>query len=152
MELAVPASLKALHESLHATLQRATREPARTGEAARKLLRLLERHIAREQAFALPVLSLLPALARGEDAPGLQAVPRLLEQLAEERASLVEAYRGIRVEARALAAAAEADGRAEYLGVVEDLLMYARLAEEVLYPAAPVAGEVIRRRAGPTKS
>ena len=148
MELVVPASLKALHESLHATLQRAAREPAKTGEAARKLLRLLERQFAREQDFALPALALLPALARGEDAPGCREALRLVEQLADERASLLEAYRGIRVEARALAAVAEAEGKSEYLGVVEDLVMYARLAEEVLYPAALLAAAFIRSQGG----
>jgi hypothetical protein len=103
---------------------------------------------AREQDFALPALALLPALARGEDAPGCREALRLVEQLADERASLLEAYRGIRVEARALAAVAQAEGKSEYLGVVEDLVMYARLAEEVLYPAALLAAAFIRSQGG----
>jgi len=148
VELAVPASLKALHESLHATLQRATREPGRTGEVARKLMRLLERQFAREEEFALPALALLPALARGERVPGGGETLRLVDKLADERSSLLEAYRGIRVELRALAGAAEAEGKPEYLSVVEDLVMYARLAEEVLYPAALLAGAFIRREGG----
>jgi hypothetical protein len=149
MTIAVPASLKALHESLHATLKRATREPDRTGAAARRLLPLLERQFDREEVFALPTLSLLPLLAQGDAAPGSRDALRLVDQLSDERASLLEAYRGIRVELRALAGAAEAEGKAEYLDLVEDLVMYARLAEEVLYPAALLAGAFIRRANGP---
>lgn len=152
MVAAVPASLKALHESLHATLKRATRETGRTGEAARKLLPLLERQFEREEAFALPMLSLLPSLAQGDPAPATHDALRLVDQLSDERASLLAAYRGIRVELRTLAAAAEAGGKPEYLDVVEDLVMYARLAEEVLYPAALLAGAFIRREAGQAKT
>jgi hypothetical protein len=151
MAIAVPASLKALHESLHATLKRATREPGRTGEAARKLIHHLERQFAREEEFALPALALLPALSRGEVAPDQRDAVRLVDQLSDERASLLEAYRGIRVELRAFAGAAEAEGKPEYLDLIEDLVMYARLAEEVLYPAALLAAAFIRREDGQTK-
>jgi hypothetical protein len=85
MTIAVPASLKALHESLHATLKRATREADRTGAAARGLSPLLERQFDRDEVFALPTLSLLPPIAQCDAAPDTRDALRLVEQLSDKR-------------------------------------------------------------------
>lgn len=77
----IPQSLKAGHESLHATLKRAMREPGRTGEAARKVAAIADGHFLREEKFVLPLLGLLPALARGESGAKVANAARLEKPL-----------------------------------------------------------------------
>ena len=64
--LQVPESLKNSHETLHAGLRRAMREPGHTGEAARRVMQIMDGHMLREEKFALRPLGLLKQLARGD--------------------------------------------------------------------------------------
>ena len=73
--------LRLPHDALRATLQRATRAAGRTGEAARQVALLAEGHFQREERLLLPLLALLPGLARGEGAARLAGAPLLAEAL-----------------------------------------------------------------------
>lgn len=144
----VPQSLKAGHEALRATLKRAMREPERTGEAARKLAAILDGHFLREEKFVLPLLGLMPRLAKGETGAGAADALRLLGHLKEELAQMVAEHRQIVDAVHELARAAEAEGKPDYVGFAEELIVHAHIEEEVLYPAAVVAGEYVRKLRG----
>jgi iron-sulfur cluster repair protein YtfE (RIC family) len=144
----IPSSLKADHEALRATVKRAMREPRRTGEAARKLAGLLDVHFLREEKFVLPLLALLPGLAAGKPGAVAGGVARQLDQLRAAVGQLTEEHRAITQATHALASAAEAEDKAEYVDFAQALILHAHIEEEVLYPAALVAGEFLMRLRG----
>jgi hypothetical protein len=105
---------------------------------------LADGHFLREEKFLVPLLELLPALATGERGPHpsraakmLQGLKPALDQFAAEHAALAGALRELMV-------AAEAAGKAEYFDLAEELMLHNRTEEEVLYPAAMVAGNFVR--------
>jgi iron-sulfur cluster repair protein YtfE (RIC family) len=149
MSEAIPQSFRAGHEALRATAKRAMREPGSTGAAARKLAALLDGHFLREEKFVLPLLGLLPALARGEAPASVERAAQLLAHLRAEIAQMSAEHREISAAVHELAHAAETEGKPEYVSLAEELVVHAHLEEEVLYPAALVAGELLTRRRAP---
>jgi hypothetical protein len=144
----IPKSLKAEHESLRAMLKRAMREEGRTGEAARKVAQITDGHFLREEKFVLPLLGFLPALARGETGADLAQGAFMIEGLNEQLEQLASDHRQISEALRELARAAETDGKPDYVAFAEDMIMKAHAEEEVLYPAAVVAGKYINKLRG----
>jgi hypothetical protein len=140
MAMQVPKSLKGGHESIHATLKRAMREPGATGEVARKLMQVMDGHMLREEKFALRPLGLLKALGRGETPPDLADAVALTKALRREMPQMVDEHRQISELLRLLAKNAEADGKSEYVAFAEELIVHAHIEEDVLYPAAMLVG------------
>lgn len=141
MSLQVPVSLKSAHEGLHAALKRAMREPGRSGEAARRLMQVLDGHMMREEKFALRPLGLLKALARGETPAELADAAQLVQDFKTEMPQMIEEHRQIAELLRLFAREAETEGKHEYVELAEDLIQHAHLEEDVLYPAAMLVGK-----------
>jgi hypothetical protein len=136
----VPESLKNTHDALHSGLKRALGEPGRTGEVARKIMRLMDGHMLREEKFALKPLGLLSALGRGEMPSELAEAVRMVQGLKREMPQMVDEHRQIAELLRELARNAEVEGKPEYVGVAEDLILHAQMEEDVFYPAALLIG------------
>jgi hypothetical protein len=142
----VPELLKAEHHELHETLARATREPGAVGAAARRVADLMHPHFVKEELFALPPLSLLPRLARGEVTADMKDVLLLTERLERELPKMLEEHKAI-VEALAqLLSASRAADKLEYAEFALDLIRHAQTEEQLLYPAAILAGRYVRAR------
>jgi hypothetical protein len=140
MTLQVPVSLKSGHDAIHAALKRAMREPGRTGEAARRVAQVMDGHMMREEKFALRPLGLLKALGRGETPAELADAALLVKRLRREMPQMVDEHRQIAELLRILAADAEAEGKAEYVALAEEMIVHAHIEEDVLYPAAMLVG------------
>ena len=140
MTLEVPSSLKSEHEDLLAGVRRAMRESGRTGEAARRLMQVMDGHMLREEKFALRPLGLLKSLARGETSAELAEAARLVEALRREMPQMIDEHRQIAELLRGLASAAAAEGKHDYVTLAEELILHAHLEEDVLYPAAMLVG------------
>lgn len=139
-----PKSLHEEHEELRQLVAGLVREGGAIGEPARRLMRVLEIHFQKEESFAAPPLGLLPRLARGEVAPGMADALAHADWL---RRNLAEMHAEHRMIAAALEDLLKAAGdRPELVTFAEALLNHARLEEEVLYPAAIVAGEYLKLR------
>lgn len=149
MDLRIPQPLKAEHDELHRELARATAAGGRTGEAARQVARLLHPHFVKEEEFALPPLGLLAPLANGEVPPPrvVEAAIAMAGRLRAELPGMLDEHGRIVGALDALAAAAEAEGHAEVAHFAGALKQHARTEEEVLYPAAILLGEHLRRAA-----
>ena len=148
--LAIPGSIQAEHEEIHAALVTATKAPGRVGEAARALAEVLHPHFVREEQIALPPLALLAPLSRGDISPGMRAVLPMTDSLEAELPRMLEEHEAIHAATARLGEVARQDGNDAVADLAEKLALHARSEEEVFYPAAILVGELVRRRLGDT--
>jgi hypothetical protein len=140
----IPDSLRLEHERLHAQLAAATREPGRTGEAARQVAKIMHPHFLREDEYAIPPLGLLVRLVRGHVTPDMADVLPLVARVKEELPLMLDEHRAITGALIELANVAIAEGKPQWAEFAEDLRLHAQTEEEVLYPAAVLVGEYVR--------
>ncbi len=152
MRIEMPTSLRLEHDELQQSLAAAKGERGELGRAARKVARLLETHFRREEAFAMPPLGLLARLARGELEPAMAEVFPQTEWLKANLVMLVTEHQAIVAALERLLAAAQAQGRPEWVEFAERLMNHARMEEELMYPAAVLVGEYLRVRLAQPKA
>ncbi|HEX5081505.1 MAG TPA: hemerythrin domain-containing protein [Blastocatellia bacterium] len=140
----IPQSLKLEHEELHAELAKAIKAGGGTGSAAEIVAKLLHPHFVKEEEYALPPLGLLPMLAEGKVTPEMEGVLEMTGKLKAELPRMLEEHHNIVEALKKLSTAAEKEKKTEYVGFAEKLMSHARNEEEVLYPAAILAGEYIK--------
>lgn len=142
-----PPSVADEHRELHEVLQRAAKERAELGNAARELGRALVPHFKREEKIATPPLGLLPKLARETATADMRSVLPLTEALERELPQMLREHEVIRRAVQKFRTAAEASGREDYVRFSDQLAAHARQEEEILYPAAVLVGRYIARTA-----
>lgn len=140
MALNVPQSLQGGHASLRAVLKQAMREEGPLGDVARRLGEVIDGHMLREEMYALRPLGILQLLARGETPSELAEAQHLSEDLRRALPQMLDEHRQVAELVPLLARAAEAAGKPQFVAFAEDLLLHARLEEDVLYPAALLVG------------
>ena len=143
---------KSLHEEHQGLLQYATRLAREGGEPAQRLLRVLETHMQKEENFAAPPLGLLPRLARGDVGPGMAESLAHSDWLRRNLAVMHAEHQMIAGALEELLRAAGPVAPPEMVSFAETLLNHARFEEEVLYPAAIVAGEYLKLRLAEQKA
>lgn len=148
MKLEIPRPLKSEHEELHSALVRATNEAGAIGKAAQAVAELLHPHFVKEEQFALPPLGLLHQLAAGEVTSDMKEALVLTGRLERELAAMLEDHKKIIGALKQLLAASRAGNRVEYAEFAEQLIRHAQTEEQVLYPAALLAGRYIRLKLG----
>jgi Hemerythrin HHE cation binding domain len=144
--LCVPRTIKTEHRELLHELTRAVQAGGRTGEAARRVADLMQPHMSKEEEFSLPPLSVLAALVKGEPIPDKGSVLAMSGRLRDEFTTLVREHDEIIRALQHLIVTARADGRPEVVDFAEKLVLHAEMEEEVLYPAAILAGEILKLR------
>ena len=147
-KIAVPRTLLAEHRELHHELARAVEGGGRTGEAARQVADLLRPHFLKEEEFALPPLAALAALVKGTPIPDAGEVMERSERLKAEFAELVREHDAIVKALQNLITTAKEDQKPESGRFAEHLVLHAETEEEVLYPAAILAGEYLKLKRG----
>jgi hypothetical protein len=145
----VPNPLTMEHQELHGEIARLVTIGGRVGAAATRVAELLQAHFGAEEAFALPPLGALASLARGRPVADSADVLRMTEQLKTELPRMLAEHQGILTALDDLAAAADEEGHPEAVRFAEKLRTHARMEEEVLYPAAILVGEYLRKMRGP---
>ncbi len=146
MELKTPTPLQSEHQALHAEIAKATKFGDRTGKATRLVARLIERHFAKEEAFVLPPLGLLPALAEGTIEPQMAAAITLAAKLHDQLPDLLAEQRVIVAALEELMAAAEMEGHAELVEFAENLMLHEEIEQQVSYPTAILIGKYLQLR------
>jgi len=143
----VPKALEEEHEELMGSLRRYSLEPGKLGERVRDVLEALEPHFEKEEKLAMPLLGV---------------IHDLFEEKAEGLDELVECYRGMKeghrvmlkeheeIVRRVKRAEEEADlqGRRDVVERLRSLMHHAKVEEDVLYPAALLAGQAAQRLLG----
>jgi hypothetical protein len=146
MSVAIPASLKAEHDELHHELAAATKAPGSVGEAARAVAKLLHPHFVDEEAFALPPLGLLAELAQGERIADGASVTAMTDRLKAELPRMLAEHRTITAALHDLEGAARAAGDEARVRLAGKIIAHAQAEEEVMYPAAILVGEYLKRQ------
>ena len=144
MEFKTPASLKAEHKELHEELTKATKAGGKTGEAAQAVAQVLHPHFVKEEEFAMPPLSLLPALAEGKLSADMKQVLVLTDRLKKELPQMLKEHQAIVAALQKLEEAAKAESKLDVTHLAEKLRLHAQTEEEVLYPAAVLVGEYVK--------
>lgn len=142
----IPGALRAEHAELQAELASATKLRGPVGEAARRLAALMEPHFVREQQIALPELGLLVPLSRNDIEPDMADVVPLADSLRAELPQMLREHERIAAAARALRDAAARAHMPRYVRFADGLLHHAQMEEQVMYPAALLVGQVVKRQ------
>jgi hypothetical protein len=146
MKPKIPEPVKLEHEELHADLVRATKAGGRTGEAAKAVAQVLHDHFVKEEEFALPPIGLLAELTRGKVDEQMRSVLVMTDRLKAELPEMLREHQAVVAALKKLTAAAETENLPDHVRFAEKLMLHARTEEEVLYPAAILAGEYIKLR------
>lgn len=141
----IPSSLQDEHDALHAELEAATKKPGRLGTAARQVAAALHPHFVREEEIALPPLALLEPLAGGPPTPRMREILPLTDALKRELPTMLQEHRAIGKALDELARLAREEGVPAYAELSAKIRAHALTEEQILYPAAILAGEFVRR-------
>lgn len=144
---AIPASIVAEHREVREELTHATMERGEVGVAARALAAVLNPHFIREEQIALPPLAALEPLASGAPVGTLLNLLPLSDSLRAELPDMLREHEVIKQALERLVAVAERENRSDIQAFAERLALHALSEEEITYPAAVLAGELIRSRA-----
>jgi hypothetical protein len=148
MNTEVPEALRIEHGELREQLAKAAAAGGKTEEAAQRVLKVLRPHILLEEEFAIPPLTLLPRLARGEVTQDMRRYMIQAETLKAELPRML-AEHGLIVEAlRGLMQAAQDEGHTGYARFAQKMILHAQTEEEILYPASILIGEYLRWKLG----
>ncbi|MDR3511493.1 MAG: hypothetical protein P4L73_07665 [Caulobacteraceae bacterium] len=142
----IPQSLVLEHQETLAHLSVLAQRPGPVGARAREAMALFERHAAREEAYILPPLTLLPDLADGKVTPDMAWAMAMTDRVKAEREQIFQEHTEMTAVLNALLAAGE---RANDHDAVE----FARAAAtdslndlELLEPTVEVIGEVLHAK------
>jgi hypothetical protein len=142
--LEAPFALRMEHKHLREELARAASDKGAVGDAARDIERVLLPHLTHEEELALRPLGLMRGIARDAQSAELAQVIPMAVHIERELPTLFEQHRQIDAATKRLADVARREGKPQYLGLADRLWLHARVAEEVLYPAAILMGEYAR--------
>ncbi len=144
MALTSPPSLKHEHEELHSDLVAATKAGGKTGSTAQAVAQALHPHFAKEEEYAMPPLSLLTRLAKGELPQNRETIIAMTDKLKTDFSHMLHEHKSIVIQLHKLMEAAKSEKRNEYVHLAERLILHAQTEEEVLYPAAILIGEYLK--------
>lgn len=143
MPLAAPASTNKDHEELQRLLANVQQLSGKTGTVAEGLAGPLQLHMEKEENLALPLLGILKELDEGRLSKG-QALnaSRLYSKMKEEYPGMLKGHREIRKQLHRLKKIGADEGHLTAVRFAEALEQHSQQEEEVLYPAALLAGKL----------
>ena len=143
--LKAPSSILEEHKHLHHQLDAALAAGGKTAEKAKAVADVLAPHFEQEEAFAMPPLGLLEALAhkRPVDEAHAREAIEMATRLRAEYDSMLKEHQAITEALQALAAAAREDNKPEHAHFAEALIAHAQNEEQILYPTTLLIGEYL---------
>ncbi len=143
MPLAAPASVNKDHQELQRLLVSVQHLSGKTGAVAEGLADPLQAHMEKEENLALPLLGILAELVEGKLTMG-QAfrAARLYSKMKEEYPGMLRGHREIRKQLSRLKKIGADEGHLTAVRFAEALEQHSQQEEEVLYPAALLAGKL----------
>lgn len=143
--LATPSSIREEHKQLHHELDLAIASGGTTGARAKAVADVLLPHFKAEEAYAMPPLGLLEAIARNQSlsAEQVHQAIKMADELRAHYEQMISEHQQIHTALEALAAAAREEHKAEPLAFAQALMLHAQNEEQVLYPATLLVGKYL---------
>ena len=142
----IPAAVRAEHEGVLRYLHRIADRPTPVGTAARKVLDLLEPHMAVEEELVLPPLVLLPDIAAGKVTPEMRWAIVLADRLQTRQAGMLRTHEALSDAFIALMDAAQTENDQDTVNFTQDMAADDLGDREVTEPLVIVIGKVLRGR------
>jgi hypothetical protein len=121
MTAKIPEPLKSEHKEPHAELVRATRAGGKTGDRAKTLEKLIHKHFAQEEEFALPPIGLIAALAQDKVNPKMRNVLAMTDHLKAELPTMLREHKAIVTMLKKLTATAKREKKPEHADFAESV-------------------------------
>ena len=148
MPLSAPSSLQRDHEEIWQLLLGVQHLSGKTGSIAEKLAKDLKTHIDMEEELALPLLGILPDLAKGKLGKGLAKKASVLGSRFEKQyPRMLNGHKELRRYLDRLKTIGSEEGHLTAVRFAEALEEHSQEEEEVLYPAAILAGRTASKAA-----
>ncbi len=147
MPLSAPPSLEKEHEEIWRLLIEVQHLSGKTGSIVEKLSRDLKAHIDKEESFALPLLGILRDIADGKLKNGVAKRASVLgAKLEKEYWGMLHGHKELFKILERLKKVGAEEGHLTAVRFAEALEAHSKQEEEVLYPAAIVAGKMASKR------
>jgi hypothetical protein len=147
MPLSAPPSLEKEHEEIWRLLIRVQHLSGKTGSIAEKMAKDLKTHIDKEETLALPLLGILKDIVDGRLKNGVAARASLLgSKFEKEYPAMLHGHKELRRILERLKKVGAEEGHLTAVRFAETLEAHSTQEEEVLYPAAIVAGQMASKR------
>ncbi|MGA9450152.1 MAG: hypothetical protein WBW41_02280 [Verrucomicrobiia bacterium] len=145
-EFKIPEPLRVDQNELCRALEHAAFAGGKTGAAARKLLKVLQPHLLKEETDLLQTLGLLMPLSRGQITPAMRQISARTEHLKGRMFEIVREHAEIIEAAHELLRVARTERKLALVTFTEHLMLRAWTDEVVFYPAAVLIGEYLKLR------
>ena len=143
--LATPPSLREEHKEIMELLIEFSRLQDMTGTAVKELLDALEPHFEKEEKLAMPVLgSLSELVSEDKTATDLRAIAESQAPLRQEYDNMFREHAELEKFIQNARRFAVLENHQDVADLLDALFHHARVEEEVLYPAALLAGTVAK--------
>ncbi len=146
--LATPSAIREEHAHLHQELNEAIASGGQTAVRARAVAAVLLPHFTAEEAYAMPPLGLLQALAEGQtlSPEQRQKAMAMAQQLQAHYPQMLQEHRQLNTRLAALAAVARQEHKPAATAFANALILHAQNEEQVLYPATILIGKYLALR------
>ena len=143
MPLVAPASAERTHQELLHLLVKIQHLSGKTGSIAEELAKKLQLHMEKEEMLVMPLLGLLPDLMSKKPPPrSAKRASRLYSDMKKEYSGMINGHRDIMKALSRLKKVGAEEGHLTAVRFAETLEQHAREEEEILYPAALLAGRL----------
>jgi hypothetical protein len=147
MPLSAPPSMEKEHQEIWQLLIRVQHLSGKTGIVAEKLAKDLKPHIEKEEELALPLLGILGDIAKGRLGSGVAKKASLLgSRFEKEYPRMLQGHRELRKYLERLKKVGAEEGHLTAVRFSEAVEKHSKEEDEVLYPAAILAGRMATKR------
>jgi hemerythrin-like domain-containing protein len=148
MPLSAPPSMEHEHDEIWRLLIEVQHLSGKTGSIAEKLSKDLKDHIDKEESLALPLLGILRDIADRKLTSGVAKRASLLgSKLEKEYSGMLHGHKELYKILERLKKVGAEEGHLTAIRFAEALETHSKQEEEVLYPAAIVAGQMALKQA-----
>ncbi len=143
MPLTPPPSAERTHQELLHLLVKVQHLSGKTGSLAEDLAKKLQAHMEKEETLVMPLLGLLPDLmSKKPSATSAKRASRLYLEMKKEYSGMLNGHREIFKLLSRLKKVGAEEGHLTAVRFAETLETHAKEEEEILYPAALLAGRL----------
>jgi hypothetical protein len=142
----IPQSMKIEHEDTVAQLTALTRRKGQVGVVARKALVLFKKHIAAEEAYIMPPLTLLPDLADGKATPDMAWAVAMTDRVKANREEIFQQHADVTDAMNELLAAATKAHDKAAADFAQSAVGDSLNDVEIMEPTVVLIGEYLRSK------